>query len=87
MESKFHNLETGVGSVLYFGASVTMADLIMTDGKSLEKVGVTPDESVLPTAADIANFRDPVLTYAAGLADVKIDPQAAGKLFPYTWPK
>jgi C-terminal processing protease CtpA/Prc len=57
----------------------------MADGKSLEGTGVTPDETVLPTAEDIAAGRDPVLAYAAKLAGLEIDPVKAGKLFPFEW--
>jgi C-terminal processing protease CtpA/Prc len=71
--------------VIYFGAEITIADLIMEDGKRLEKVGVTPDVMVLPTAADLSAGRDPVLARAAELTGVKLDPVAAGKMFPFEW--
>ena len=66
---------------VYF-VSVTIGDLIMPDGHSLEGVGVTPDEILLPTAADLANGRDPVMAQAAALAGVTLTPEMAGKLFP-----
>jgi C-terminal processing protease CtpA/Prc len=87
MESEFFDLQSGFGQDLFYGASVTIADLIMADGKSLEKVGVTPDETVLPTGKDLAENRDPVLSYAAKLAGVELSPEKAGALFPYEWPK
>ncbi|MEO8042951.1 MAG: S41 family peptidase [Acidobacteriota bacterium] len=87
MESQLHELNSGIGSMLLAGTSVTMADLIMSDGKSLEKVGVTPDELMLPTGADLAATKDPVLAYAAKLSGIEITPEAAAKLFPYEWPK
>jgi C-terminal processing protease CtpA/Prc len=87
MYSRYYDHQTGVGNVLLYGASVTVADVIMADGKSLEKVGVTPDEVLTPTGADLAAQRDPVLSRAAALAGVTLDPQKAGTLFPPEWNK
>ena len=87
MESRRYSEKTGLNTVVFFGVSVTDADLIMTDGKSLEHVGVTPDELILPTAADLASGRDPVMAQAAELLGVKMRPEDAGKLFPYEWPE
>jgi len=42
-----------------YGVSVTVNNLIMTDGKSLEHLGLTPDEVILPTPADLETGRDP----------------------------
>jgi C-terminal processing protease CtpA/Prc len=70
------------GNMVFYGASITVADLIMSDGQSLEHIGVTPDELVLPTASDLAAKRDPVLTKAAALFGVELDPEKAGSLFP-----
>ena len=44
-----------------------------------------PDETLLPTAEDLAAQRDPVLARAAALGNVKIDPAKAGTLFPKEW--
>ena len=67
--------------------SVTIADVIMSDGKGLERSGVVPDELVLPSALDIANRRDPVLARAAALAGVQLISEKAGTLFPVAWAK
>ena len=87
MQSIRHGHRVGLETVSYYGASITNADVIMKDGKSLEHVGVTPDELMLPTAADLAANRDPVLARAAELAGLKLDPDATGKLFPIEWRK
>jgi C-terminal processing protease CtpA/Prc len=87
MRSKEFAHEIGVDIVAFYGVSITDADIIMTDGNSLEKVGVVPDEIKLPAADDLAAKRDPVLAYAASLLGVKIPPERAGEFFPIEWAK
>ena len=66
---------------IFFGESITVADVIMSDGKSLEHVGVTPDELVLPTPAELAAGRDVVLSRAAALLGATLDPVKAATLY------
>jgi len=87
MRAKGYHFQIGADTVIFYGASITDADLIMTDGESLERTGVKPDELLLPTAADIAAKRDPVLSRAAALVGVKLDPEKAGSMFPVEWRK
>ena len=87
MEAKRYSYSTGMDTKVFYGASITEADIVMTDGKSLEHNGVLPDEVVLPSAEDLANGRDSVLAHAVETAGGKLSPEAAGKLFPYEWPK
>jgi C-terminal processing protease CtpA/Prc len=81
MESMYFGRQVGMDVVVFYGASITIADLIMKDGKSLEKIGVTPDEKLLPTGKDLAAKRDPVLSRAAEILGFKMSPEEAGKLF------
>jgi carboxyl-terminal processing protease len=82
MQSRSVGFDAGVDTEIPYGMSITNADVIMSDGKSLEHVGVTPDEIVIPTGSDLAAGRDPVLARALELAGLKMDPLAAGKIFP-----
>jgi hypothetical protein len=59
----------------------------MTDGKSLENVGVTPDKLMLPSAQALASGSDPVLAIAVELLGGRMGAAEAGKLFPMEWPK
>lgn len=86
MEAQHYSFTYGTNPVTPYGISVTAADLVMEDGQSLENRGVTPDVEAIPTAADLAAGRDPVLALAVKLAGGSLDPAAAGKLFPYRWP-
>ena len=86
MEARHYDEKVGSDRVVFYGVSVTEWDLIMSDGKSLEHTGVTPDEVVLPTPQDLANGRDPVLARAAGILGIPLSADNAGKAFPYEWP-
>ncbi len=87
MRAMFYDHQTGLDVIVPYGVSITDADIIMTDGNSLEHVGVIPDEIKLPTPADMAAKRDPVLSYAISLVGGKITPEKAGELFPVEWRK
>lgn len=86
MESRIYSESRGVDTKFFYDFSVTDANLMMRDGKSLEKTGVTPDDVMKPTGADLAAGRDPVLAHAVELAGGTLEAEEAGKLFPFEWP-
>jgi C-terminal processing protease CtpA/Prc len=87
MQSRVFDHQMGTDTVVFYGVSITNADVITADGKSLEGVGVTPDELLLPTAADLAAKNDPVLSRAAAMAGVQLPADKAGAMFPIEWRK
>lgn len=85
MQSRTHINTSGVNTQIAYGANITEADVISPDGKSLEKVGVTPDEIVLPESSDLGYEKDPVLARAAEISGLKLTPEEAGAVFPIFW--
>ena len=60
------------------GMSITIGDLIMSDGKRLENVGVVPDIPIIPTALALSQKTDPVLSVAAIKLGAELTPEKAG---------
>jgi carboxyl-terminal processing protease len=79
MQARGFSGTIGADTEIWYGASITNADVIMSDGKSLEHVGVIPDEMILPSATDLANRRDPVLSRAVEILGGKLSAEDAGK--------
>ena len=82
MEARLYPHEVALDSKVSYAISVTDADLVMTDGKTIERVGVEPDILILPTGQDLANKRDPALAKAAGLVGAQLSPEEAGTILP-----
>ena len=78
-------MSTGETTSILYGMNMTNADVITTDGKSLEHIGVTPNVVTLLTGADLAAQSDPVLAAALKLLGEDVSPETAGKFFPYKW--
>ncbi|NWG14690.1 MAG: PDZ domain-containing protein [Acidobacteria bacterium] len=82
MKATLHRYELGENP---FASSISDALTVMSDGQTLERAGVVPDEKLLPSVQDLAAERDPVIARAAELLGFRIDVQAAGKFFPPEW--
>jgi C-terminal processing protease CtpA/Prc len=85
MESVVVPFASGMARVTLYAMTVTVADVLMADGRRLERVGVTPDETLLPTSEDLRSNRDPVLARAVTLAGGSLSSEEAAKLFPLAW--
>jgi len=89
-KQSFHFHDSGLQMGHYnlgYVVVITEADILMPDGKSLERTGVIPYTRMLPTAHDLESNRDPVLSYGVALAGGELSPEEAGKLFPTLWRK
>lgn len=61
--------------------SVTIGDVIMSDGTRLENTGVIPHEAVVPTAEALVERTDPLLAYVAYKFGATLSPEDAGKFY------
>jgi C-terminal processing protease CtpA/Prc len=86
MESRIYSHNRGMMVMTFYAASITEAAITMSDGNSLEHVGVVPDARIAPSAVDLAAGRDPALAYAAGLVGLELTPEKASTIFPVEWP-
>jgi carboxyl-terminal processing protease len=71
----------GIDSIAFYATTITVGDVQMTDGGTLEHAGVVPDEILLPTGADLAAGRDPVLARAVSALGGRLTAEQAGRLF------
>lgn len=63
-----------------YGAQIATADFRLADGSRIEGVGVTPDETILPSPQDLRNGDDPVLARALAMAGDTVTTAQAGAL-------
>ncbi len=81
MASRFETHEVGFTRQWRYALSVSVSDLALPDGSRLENEGVTPDELVIPTGADLRAGRDPALARALALVGLEVGPLTAGNMF------
>jgi C-terminal processing protease CtpA/Prc len=81
MLSRTHvRMQARENRLLGYAVSITEADVILPDGSSLEKTGLTPDITVLPTGDDLRAHADPALARAVELAGTALTSEAAARL-------
>ncbi|MEZ5308844.1 MAG: S41 family peptidase [Pyrinomonadaceae bacterium] len=67
-------------SVVVYNLSVTVGDVVMSDGGRLEKSGVIPDIMIGPAPQSFVEISDPVLAYAVQRFGGDMDQHQAGAL-------
>lgn len=85
LQARRETIFLGAGDEVAFAVSVTNADVIMSDGNTIENVGVTPDLVINPEGADLAAGSDPVLAEALKILGSTISPADAGQFFRLKW--
>lgn len=81
--AQVHSLTLGnAESFVRFGVGVTISDVTMGDGTTIEGKGVGPDYQIIPTHEQLFAGHDPVLAKALSIAGYKLSAEDAGKLFP-----
>jgi len=71
----------GIDRVSFFATMITIGDVRMSDGATLEHKGLAPDETLLPAASDLAAKRDPVLARAIALLGGTMTAEDAGRFY------
>lgn len=72
---------SGYETFSVYGMNITIADLIMSDGQRLEKIGVVPDHPVSPSGKALFEKSDPVLSYSFKLMGTELSAENAGKFY------
>ena len=71
----------GIQTIAFFATMITIGDVRMSDGETLEHKGLVPDEIVLPASADLAAKRDPLLARAIALLGGTMTAEEAGRFY------
>jgi carboxyl-terminal processing protease len=75
--ARYFDMQFGAQDVVFYGVNVAVMRAIFPGGEELEKRGVTPDQTCIPTAEDLVADRDPCFDLAVRLAKEKLG--TAGK--------
>ena len=81
MLSQYFEHRVGMENSVFYAANISTGAVVLPDGKQLERVGVMPDELIIPASDDLAAGRDPALARALELLNVTISPAEAGSMF------
>ena len=75
------NVMLGARESVYGWMSLTIGDLVMSDGQRLEGTGLVPDLIKVPSGAELAEKSDPTLAFAASLCGADLSKKEAGNFY------